>query len=116
MTSTGFTTTILHADRKDGIEHGSLHKPVHHSVAFGYQDARDLAAVFQGKPGYSYGRQVNPTVAALESKLTTMEQGAASVAFATGMGAIGSTLFAAAARGRSFHFELILVRQHRQPV
>ena len=108
MTSTGFTTTILHADRKDGIEHGSLHKPVHHSVAFGYQDARDLVAVFQGKPGYSYGRQVNPTVAALESKLTTMEQGAASVAFATGMGAIGSTLFALLREGDHFISSLFL--------
>lgn len=94
MAKTGFTTTILHADRKDGIKHGSLHKPVHHSVAFGYDDARDLAAVFQGKlAGYSYGRQVNPTVSALEAKLTKMEHAMESVAFATGMGAIGSMMF-----------------------
>ena len=102
MTNTGFTTTILHADRKYDIEHGSLHKPVHHSVAFGYEDARDLAAVFQGKPGFSYGRQVNPTVAALEAKLTKMEQGVASVAFATGMGAIGTVLFALLREGDHF--------------
>jgi O-acetylhomoserine (thiol)-lyase len=63
-------------------------------VAYGYEDARDLAAVFQGeKSGYSYGRQVNPTVTALESKITTMENGLASVCFGTGMGAIGTTLF-----------------------
>ena len=88
MKATGFTTTIIHADRQDGIEHGSLHKPVHHSVAFGYEDAHDLAAVFQGRnAGYSYGRQVNPTVNALERKLTKMEHSVASVAFATGMAA-----------------------------
>jgi O-acetylhomoserine (thiol)-lyase len=102
MTNTGFTTTILHADRKYDIEHGSLHKPVHHSVAFGYEDARDLAAVFQGKTGFSYGRQVNPTVAALEAKLTQMEQGVASVAFSTGMGAIGTVLFALLREGDHF--------------
>jgi O-acetylhomoserine (thiol)-lyase len=103
MKPTGFTTSILHSDRRDGIEHGSLHKPVHHSVAFGYEDVHDLAAVFQGRgSGYSYGRQVNPTVNALEQKLTKMERGVASVAFATGMGAIGTALFALLRSGDHF--------------
>ncbi|MCZ6774717.1 MAG: cystathionine gamma-synthase family protein [Proteobacteria bacterium] len=103
MKATGFTTTIIHADRQDEIEHGSLHKPVHHSVAFGYEDAHDLAAVFQGRnAGYSYGRQVNPTVNALERKLTKMEHSVASVAFATGMGAIGTALFALLRNGDHF--------------
>ncbi|MGE5622762.1 MAG: aminotransferase class I/II-fold pyridoxal phosphate-dependent enzyme, partial [Bacillota bacterium] len=87
----GFTTTILHGDRQKPIEHGSLHKPVHTSVTFGYRDARELAAVFQGKqPGYRYGRQGNPTVSALEDKVTKMEQGLATICFATGMAAIGA--------------------------
>ena len=90
----GFTTKIVHNDRQDAIEHGSLHKPIHANVAYGYADAKELAAVFQGeKSGYSYGRQVNPTVSALESKITTMEDGVASVCFGTGMAAIGTTLF-----------------------
>jgi len=87
----GFTTTILHSDRQKPIEHGSLHKPIHTSVTFGYQDARQLAAVFQGKqPGYRYGRQGNPTVSALEDKVTKMEQGFGTVCFATGMAAISA--------------------------
>lgn len=96
----GFTTTILHSDRRDAIEHGSLHKPVHTSVAFGYDDAREIAAVFQGrKAGYSYGRQSNPTVEALQTKITRMEDGVGTVAFATGMGAIGSMLLALMKQG-----------------
>lgn len=87
----GFTTTILHNDRRKSIEQGSLHKPVHTSVAFGYNDARQLASVFQGKePGFRYGRQGNPTVAALEDKISKMEDGVGSICFATGMGAIGA--------------------------
>lgn len=87
----GFTTTILHSDRQKPIEHGSLHKPIHTSVTFGYSDARQLAEVFQGKqPGYRYGRQGNPTVSALEDKVTKMEQGIGTICFATGMGAIGA--------------------------
>ena len=87
----GFTTTILHGDRQKPIEHGSLHKPIHTSVAFGYKDARELAAVFQGRqPGYRYGRQGNPTVSALEDKITRMEDGYATICFSTGMAAIGA--------------------------
>jgi O-acetylhomoserine (thiol)-lyase len=87
----GFTTTILHSDRQKPIEQGSLHKPLHTSVAFGYEDARQLASVFQGKePGFRYGRQGNPTISALEEKITRMEDGVATICFATGMGAIGA--------------------------
>ncbi|WP_373988320.1 cystathionine gamma-synthase family protein [Duganella sp. BuS-21] len=89
----GFTTTILHNDRLKGIEHGSLHKPIHTSVAFGYADARQLASVFQGKePGFRYGRQGNPTISALEDKVNKMEQGVGTICFATGMGAIGAVV------------------------
>ena len=91
----GFTTAILHSDREAGIEHGALHKPLHVSVAYGYRDARELAAVFQGRaPGHVYGRQGNPTSAALEAKITKMEDGVATVCFATGMAAIGATMLA----------------------
>jgi len=87
----GFTTAILHSDRDAPIEHGALHKPLHVSVAYGYRDARDLAAVFQGRQaGHVYGRQGNPTTAALEAKVTAMEGGVATVSFATGMAAIGA--------------------------
>jgi O-acetylhomoserine (thiol)-lyase len=87
----GFTTTILHNDRRKPIEQGSLHKPIHTSVAFGYGDARQLASVFQGKePGFRYGRQGNPTVSALEDKISKMEAGVASLCFGTGMAAIGA--------------------------
>jgi O-acetylhomoserine (thiol)-lyase len=91
----GFTTKIVHNDRSRTIEHGAVHKPIHTSVAFGYADAHDLAAVFQGtQGGYTYGRQVNPTVDALEDKISQMENGLKTVCFGTGMAAIGTTIFA----------------------
>jgi O-acetylhomoserine (thiol)-lyase len=99
----GFTTRIVHSDRRDTIEHGSLHKPVHSTVAYGYEDARDLAAVFQGTlAGYTYGRQINPTVEALQTKVSGMEGGLQTVCFATGMAAIGTMLFALLRQGDHF--------------
>jgi O-acetylhomoserine (thiol)-lyase len=91
----GFTTAILHADRAGVVEHGALHKPLHISVAYGYQRAEDLVAVFQNREsGFVYGRQGNPTTAALEAKITGMEGGVATVCFATGMAAIGAIALA----------------------
>ena len=91
----GFTTAILHSDRESAIEHGALHKPLHVSVAYGYKDAHTLAAVFQNRQsGFVYGRQGNPTSAALEAKVTAMEGGLATVSFATGMAAIGAIAMA----------------------
>jgi len=99
----GFTTRIVHSDRQELIEHGSLHKPVHATVAYGYEDARDLAAVFQGvKPGHTYGRQVNPTVDALQNKVSRMEGGLQTACFGTGMAAIGTLLFALLRNGDHF--------------
>jgi len=86
----GFTTTILHSDRRGTVEHGAIHKPLHPSSEYAFADARELAAVFQGKFGFSYARQGTPTSAALEVKLTRMEQGTASVAFASGMAALSA--------------------------
>jgi len=87
----GFTTTILHSDLEAPIEHHSVHKPMHVAVAFGYPDARDLVKVFKGElAGYAYGRQGNPTTAALESKVSKMEDGVATACFATGMAAIAA--------------------------
>jgi O-acetylhomoserine (thiol)-lyase len=87
----GFTTTLLHSDRQKPIEHGALTRPIHTSVTFSYPDARELAAVFQGKQvGYRYARQGNPTVNALEDRISKMEDGIATVCFASGMAAIGS--------------------------
>ena len=76
---------------------------IHTAVTYAYDDARELAAVFQGKKsGYTYGRQVNPTVTALQDKITLMEEGVATAAFGTGMAAIGTALFALLRSGDHF--------------
>lgn len=94
-TKRGFTTTILHADRLGKPEHGSLHKPIHTSVTYGHEDVQDLVDIFQNKKkGYAYSRQGNPTVTALEHKVTNMEKGLSSIAFSTGMAAISATVMA----------------------
>ncbi|MBI2380227.1 MAG: cystathionine gamma-synthase family protein [Gammaproteobacteria bacterium] len=85
----GFTTSILHSARRARPEHGAVHTPIHTSVAYGYDSAEALAAVFQNRaPGFSYARQGNPTAAALERLVTTLEGGVESLSFASGMAAI----------------------------
>lgn len=94
MTTTDrFTTQIVHADRLGGAAHGAIHKPIHTSVQYGYEKVEDLIAVFQGtaKGGFNYARQGTPTTAALEAKVTQMEGGLGTIAFATGMAGICAT-------------------------
>ncbi|WP_440112407.1 cystathionine gamma-synthase family protein [Acidovorax sp. BL-A-41-H1] len=88
--SQSFTTQIVHADRLGCAEQGAIHKPIHTSVQYGYDKVEDLIAVFQGtaKGGFNYARQGTPTTAALESKITQMEQGLGTIVFSTGMAGI----------------------------
>ncbi len=88
-------TRLLHADRLGGVEHGAIHKPLHVSAAFNYATARDLVEVFQGnQPGHVYARQGNPTVNALEAKVTLLEDARGTATFATGMAAITAVVLA----------------------
>jgi len=89
------TTRLLHADRLGGVEHGAIHKPLHVSAAFNYPKARDLVDVFQGnQAGHVYARQGNPTVNALEAKVTLLEDAKGTATFATGMAAITAVFLA----------------------
>ncbi|HEY9280203.1 MAG TPA: cystathionine gamma-synthase family protein [Eoetvoesiella sp.] len=99
MAKNGFTTTILHSDRRDGVEHGAVHKPMHPSSEYAFADSRELAAVFQGKAGFTYARQGTPTTAALEVKVSQMEGGVSTVSFATGMAALSAIFFTLLRRG-----------------
>src|ERR1700748_2605378 len=99
-TPKGFTTTILHSDRLNKPEHGALHKPIHTSVTYGYDDVQDLVDIFQNKKkGYAYSRQGNPTVSALENKVTLMENGFSTIAFSTGMAAISAAMLSLFKKG-----------------
>ncbi|MCR9277548.1 MAG: cystathionine gamma-synthase family protein [Pseudomonadaceae bacterium] len=93
MKGEGFTTSIVHSDRRGDVEHRAIHKPVHQNVAYGYGETAALCHAFQ-TGGYTYGRQINPTVGALEAKITQMEGGLKTVCFSTGMAAIGTMMFA----------------------
>ena len=86
------TTTLVHSDRRFGVEQGGVHMAVHPSVQYGFERVEDLIGVFQGtlKNRQSYARQGTPTTAALEARITALERGLGTVCFATGMAAISA--------------------------
>ena len=83
-------TVLLHADRARGTPFGAIHEPIHSSVQYGFERVEDLIGVFQGthKNAFNYARQGTPTTAALEARITALEEGVGTVCFATGMAAI----------------------------
>ncbi|MCA0175452.1 MAG: cystathionine gamma-synthase family protein [Proteobacteria bacterium] len=91
----GFTANLVHADRRGGVMHGGVRKPVHTSVQYGFERVEDLIDVFQGKVKgvHVYTRQSSPTVAALEAKINQMEGGVGTICFATGMAAVTAVFF-----------------------
>jgi O-acetylhomoserine (thiol)-lyase len=94
MEKQALSTLMVHADRAFGVEHNAIRKPIHSSVQYSFDRVEDLIGVFQGtvKNAFNYARTGTPTTAALESKITQIEEGIGSICFASGMGAISATL------------------------
>lgn len=91
MSEQGFTTKIVHSDRRLNLEYGAVHAPIYNSVPYGFNDVQGLIDVFQGQPGHAYARQSTPTIDALQHKICQMDNGYASLVFASGMAAIVTT-------------------------
>lgn len=88
-------TCAVWAGEPPGAAGEPTQTPIVQSVGFGYGDLTAWQAVARGeRPGHIYSRNTNPTVAALEEKISALEGGAAACAFASGMAAISNTLLA----------------------
>lgn len=85
----GFTTRQIHAGVTPDPVTGSILTPIYQSTTY-VQPSVDKYL----SRGYSYSRTANPTVKALEAKLTDLEGGLDCSAFATGMAAIQAVLMA----------------------
>lgn len=89
-------TLLVHqGERKGNPEAAPVATPIYASTTFTYESMAEIDQVFAGeKPGYVYTRHGNPTVAALEDALRTIEEGAVSCVYSSGMAAIHAALFA----------------------
>lgn len=88
------STLCIHAGDEDDTT-SSLDPPIVMSSAFGFESAAQAARAFTGEEdAWIYGRWGNPTVRALERKLTALEGAEDACATASGMAAIGGTLLA----------------------
>ncbi len=82
MRDMGFRTKQIHAGVTPDPTTGAILTPIHQVTTF-VQDSIDE---YMAK-GYSYSRGGNPTVRALEEKLTALEGGVDATAYASGMAA-----------------------------
>ena len=90
----GFSTRAIHWGYDPAQHQGALVPPVYATSTFAFPDTAYGARCFAGtEPGYFYTRIANPTLALLEARLASLEQGAAAVVFGSGMGAITATLW-----------------------
>jgi len=84
----GFKTRSIHAGNIPDAVSGARALPIYRSTAFVFDDTADAATRFAlQKYGNIYSRIGNPTVAALEERLASLEGGIGAVATASGMSA-----------------------------
>ena len=90
----GFSTRAIHHGYDPQQHHGALIPPIYLTSTFTFATAEYGAGCFAGEEsGYVYTRIANPTLALLEARMATLENGEAAVAFSSGMGAIAATFW-----------------------
>ncbi|WP_418908175.1 O-acetylhomoserine aminocarboxypropyltransferase/cysteine synthase family protein [Glutamicibacter endophyticus] len=96
----GFRTRALHAGGTPDAEHGARAVPIYQSTSFVFKDSDDAANLFAlQKYGNIYSRIGNPTVAAFEERMASLEGGIGAVATGSGMAAEFITFAALAQAG-----------------
>ncbi|MGH9542837.1 MAG: trans-sulfuration enzyme family protein [Terriglobales bacterium] len=85
MSRHGFSTRAIHAGQPPDPATGAVNVPIYASSTYAQ------AGLGEHK-GYEYSRAANPTRAALEANLASLEGGAGAAAFASGMAAIAAVL------------------------
>jgi cystathionine beta-lyase/cystathionine gamma-synthase len=90
------TTAVHHGDRKRAGNAIPVTTPIYTASTYIYEDMQDLDRVIGHEmEGQSYARYGNPTTDALEELLTSLESGAGSLAYSSGMMAIQMAIAAA---------------------
>ncbi len=84
-----FATKQIHAGAEPDPTTGSVLPPIYQSTTFAQPSVDEYLS-----KGYSYSRSGNPTVRALENRLTGLEDGVDCTCFSTGMAAITAVLHA----------------------
>ena len=88
-------TEAVWAAEHGPFPYGAAVMPIVGAATFAYPNLDAWQQVATGRAaGHIYSRNSNPTVAVLEQKIASLDGTAAATAFATGMAAISSTLFA----------------------
>ncbi len=96
----GPSTDAVHAGAARPNAFHSLTVPVVQTATYTFADTADLCAFQQArmwggaKDRTEYGRYGNPTVAAVEAKLSALDHGEDAILFASGMAAVTSVLLA----------------------
>lgn len=103
MTKHDITTKLVHAGERLPTPEGKpVATPIYASATFTYDTMAEIDQVFGGeKQGFIYTRYGNPTTAALEEAMRSVEEGATACAYATGMAAIHAALLACDLRAGS---------------
>ena len=120
----GFRTCALHAGARPDPHTGARAVPIYQSTSFVFEDTQDAADLFAlQKFGTIYTRISNPTIAAFEERVASLEGGIGGVACASGQAAEYLAMTALAGSGDNIVANFLAlwghgdtVRRHTSPI
>jgi O-acetylhomoserine (thiol)-lyase len=84
----GFATRSLHAGHRPDAETGARAVPIYQTTSYVFEDTAQAAALFNlQRFGNIYTRIMNPTTAALEERVASLERGVGALAVGSGQAA-----------------------------
>ena len=100
MTQHRFSTRAIHAGEGSDPTTGAHNTPIYQTATFTFETGESLSAAIE-KPfdNFFYSRSGNPTTAALEAKLASMEGTEAALATSSGMAAVTIAVMISAQQG-----------------
>ena len=96
----GFATRAIHAGTPPDPATGSRATPIYQTAAYVFGSTEQAAELFALRSyGYIYSRISNPTVAAFEERMASLEGGLGAIAFSSGLAAQLCTILSLAQAG-----------------
>ena len=109
----GFSTRALHAGTPPDPATGSRAAPIYQTAAYVFGSTEQAAELFALRSyGHIYSRISNPTVAAFEERMASLEGGLGAIAFSSGLAAQLCTVLSLAQSRRSSRLHAKRLRRH----
>ena len=112
----GFDTRQIHAGQRVDATTGARAMPIYQTASYVFEDTQHAADLFDlNRFGNTYTRIVNPTTAAFEERVASLEGGVGALATASGLARAAIAVLTLSGQGDEIVSSAQPLRRHAQP-